>query len=809
MKPELLSPVGDFECLKAAVQNGADSVYLGASQFNARARARNFDMETLSQAIKYCKLHNVKTHITLNILIKDDEFEDAVRLAVDCYNLGADAFIIQDLGLIKYLRENYPEIPIHASTQMTTHNLAGVKQLENMGVKRVVLSRELSVSEIENICQNVNVEIETFLHGALCISYSGQCLFSSIIGGRSGNRGLCAGPCRLPYTLIDGNDKELDKGYLLSPRDLNGTSFLPELIKAGVSCFKIEGRLKNPEYVGIVTRYYRNLIDIVYDNLDKSNEEILELLKKKENEINPNTSMTYLEELTQSFNRGGFSNGHLSYEANKNLIYKELPSNSGFYLGKVQNFKPNKGYITLKLEHNIGISDKISINSDNYTISELMDLKSNNLRFAKTGETVVIGRIKGNIKQGQNIYKLQSKVLNDDISPTFEENKEFRKTKIDCIVNIKENENLSLEINYNSEKISSKLDIVPDKAINTPITKDSIISQISKTGNTPFEFENIKVNLDDGLFVPVKILNELRRTALESLEQFILDKEVNSRNLKLKEFSSYEIYKNDSSKSITLLLNILNENENYGDILDGIDKLYIPLKYFVIAKFKETVQNLCNKFNAYVYNPNVIRDRLNINFDDITSNFNIKGFVVSSISQIDILKKYNLELIGNYTLNVYNKETIKYLKDLGIKSLTITPELNDTDTQRLIETSSLPLELWTYGNIPLMTMNYCLLGRSNKCYKECFEPCMRSQIFYLKDRLDFKFKVLPDKVFNLTQIFNSKITSFDYSNYNVNSFRINILDESSEQIKQIIKNVKNNVPFKGNDYCGHFNKTEQ
>ena len=172
-----------------------------------------------------------------------------------------------------------------------------------------------------------------------------------------------------------------------------------------------------------------------------------------------------------------------------------------------------------------------------------MDLKSNNLRFAKTGETVVIGRIKGNIKQGQNIYKLQSKVLNDDISPTFEENKEFRKTKIDCIVNIKENENLSLEINYNNEKISSKLDIVPDKAINTPITKDSIISQISKTGNTPFEFENIKVNLDDGLFVPVKTLNELRRTALESLEQFILDKEVNSRNLKLKEFSSYEIYK--------------------------------------------------------------------------------------------------------------------------------------------------------------------------------------------------------------------------------------------------------------------------
>ena len=184
-KPELLSPVGDFECLKAAVQNGADSVYLGTSGFNARARATNFDRETLKKAIEYAKLRDVKVHVTLNILIKNNEFEEAVKLALDVYNLGADALIIQDLGLISYLLKNYPEIPIHASTQMTTHNLVSVKQLENIGISRVVLSRELSISEIKNICQNSNVEIETFIHGALCISYSGQCLFSSIIGGRS------------------------------------------------------------------------------------------------------------------------------------------------------------------------------------------------------------------------------------------------------------------------------------------------------------------------------------------------------------------------------------------------------------------------------------------------------------------------------------------------------------------------------------------------------------------------------------------------------------------------------------------------
>lgn len=379
-KPELLAPCGDLECLKAAVQNGADSVYLGASGFNARARAKNFNGETLKEAIIYAKLRNVKVHVTLNILIKNEEFEDAVKLALEVYNLGADALIIQDLGLIEYLIKNYPEIPVHASTQMTTHNLAGVKQLENMGVSRVVLSRELSINEIKNICTNTNVEIETFIHGALCICYSGQCLFSSIIGGRSGNRGLCAQPCRLPYTLIDEDERVLDNGHLLSPRDLNGIKYLPEMIRAGVKCFKIEGRLKSPEYVGIITRFYRKYIDLVLENPELSNEQILEIISKETNKKNEKTSMTDLEEITQAFNRGGFSDGHIGNIENRSLIYKEKPNNIGFYLGKIQKFNPNKGYVTLKLSNPVEIGDKASVNSDAYTISELMKKEKNTKR---------------------------------------------------------------------------------------------------------------------------------------------------------------------------------------------------------------------------------------------------------------------------------------------------------------------------------------------------------------------------------------------------------------------------------------------
>lgn len=287
--PELLSPAGDFESLKAAVQNGANAIYLGASSFNARANASNFSLEELEEAIFYCKLRNVKVYLTLNTLINNDEIHEATNLAVSAYNLGIDGIIIQDLGLAKILHDNYPEIPLHASTQMTIYNLEGVKKLEALGFKRIVLARELPISEIKNICENTSVEIEVFIHGALCVCYSGQCLMSSFIGGRSGNRGKCAQPCRLPYTLMK-NGKEISKpSYLLSTKDICSIDFLPELISSGIASFKIEGRLKAPEYVGLVTKTYRKYIDLALSN---TNYKVDEIDKKN---------------LMQVFNRGNFS----------------------------------------------------------------------------------------------------------------------------------------------------------------------------------------------------------------------------------------------------------------------------------------------------------------------------------------------------------------------------------------------------------------------------------------------------------------------------------------------------------------------
>ena len=507
---ELLSPVGDFECLKAAVQNGADAVYFGANLFSARAFAKNFDDEELEKAINYAKLRGVKTHLTLNTLIKDNEFEDAFNLAKKAYKYGIDAIIVQDLGLATTLIQTFPDLPIHASTQMTTTNLEGVKKLEELGFKRVVLARETSLSEIQNISANSNVEIEVFMHGALCISYSGQCLFSSMVGGRSGNRGQCAQPCRLPYSLIDENEKILDKGYLLSPRDLCTLEYLPDLIKAGVDSFKIEGRMKSPIYVATVTKIYRKYINLALQflNGDIKQYYIDELDKAK---------------LLQVFNRGGFSSGHILDEPNKKLIFKDKPNNMGIYIGKIIKYNKDKGLVTVKLENTIALGDSVSFENESslYTISELMD-KTKNIKLGSKLQTVTFGRMKGNIKLNDKIYKITDKALVSEAQESY--SKEFKKTYLSCYLDIHSNKKINVTIkslNFNVQETFT-YDYIPESAKSAPITKENIVKQFNKTLNTCFEFSEINISMDDNLFLPTSILNDIRREAISHIEEKII-----------------------------------------------------------------------------------------------------------------------------------------------------------------------------------------------------------------------------------------------------------------------------------------------
>ena len=764
---ELLSPVGDFECLKAAVQNGANAVYFGSNLFSARAFAKNFDKGELEQAINYAKLRGVKTHLTLNTLIKDEEFEEAFNVAKTAYEFGIDAIIVQDLGLAINLIKSFPDLEIHASTQMTTSNLEGVKRLEQLGFKRVVLSRECSISEIEHICKNCDIEIEVFTHGALCISYSGQCLFSSMVGGRSGNRGMCAQPCRLPYSLLS-EDKILDKGYLLSPRDLCSLENLPKLISAGVSSLKIEGRMKSPTYVATVTKIYRKYIDLAYKFL---NNEISKY------EIDENDK----KELMQVFNRGEFSTGHLLDSPNKKLIYPQKPNNMGITLGKVLKFNPNKGLITVKLEDEVAIGDGISFENEStkYTISELMN-KNINIKSGLSGNTVTFGRMKGNIKPGDKIFKLTDKTLSTEALNSF--SKENVKTYLSCNLEIHSSKKISVTINslnFNLE-VNFEYDYITDIAKNSPITQDKIINQFNKTLNTCFEFSEINIDLDDNVFIPTSIINDIRRTAISLIEEKIISSFKRESNCFIKKIdSNSEAVIKHSEKA--LLLNILNTNYDYSK-LKNFDKIYIPLKYFSDKNYEKILKLLENKSKLYICMPVVVKDRylstIKKYVENALNKFNISGAVVSEMSSISLFK--NIEIIANYNFNIFNSYSSKEIQKLGFSSLTLSPELNESELSNI---SAKNKEVIVYGKIPLMTMSYCLLGKSNRCYKECDHLCLKNNSYYLNDRYNFKFRVIPDNIQTLTTIYNSRNTSV--SNINATCLRYDILDETIEEINKL------------------------
>ncbi len=817
---DLLSPVGNFDCLKAAVQNGANSVYFGADLFSARAYASNFDLKELEKAIIYAKTRGVKTNLTLNTLIKDDEFDDAFELAKKAYEFGIDAIIVQDLGLAKQLINHFPDLDIHASTQMTVHNLQGVLKLQELGFKRVVLSRELSLQEIEYICKNSDVEIECFIHGALCISYSGQCLFSSMVGARSGNRGKCAQPCRLPYQLME-NDIEIDKGHLLSTRDLCGLDYIPSLINAGVTCLKIEGRMKNPEYVATVTRIYRKYIDLAEKSFFQNDYKVDESDRKI---------------LLQAFNRGMSSTGHLSDEPNRNLIFKDKPNNMGLFLGKVQKYNKNKGYITVKLQEPIEIGDTVSLEkeSGSYNISELM-IKDKNIKDTKIGQTITIGRMKGNINLGDNIYKISSKKLNSIAHESI--NGEHRKVPLNCAISIKHNEPLKIRIKYdtNLSKSSSYLDIysnldisyssnvMPEIAQNRPLEKDTVIAQINKTTDSIFEFANIDVDLDSDIFLPKfsATLNELRRNVLNLAYDFAVSNvKRNSLDCSPDTIdSNCKVNGNtNSSKTISVLLNILNTDFDYSN-LEGFNNVYIPLKYFTIKKYNEILKVLEQKFNVYIYMPTIIKSNYrNLFFNNIEktiSNYDIKGFVISNISNLKLLENVltcnDFELIANYTFNIFNLYSVNELKNLGINRFTVSPESTKEIIDNLCNSSLccnyLPSELIVYGKTPLMNMNYCVLGKTNKCYPTCSSKCMSGNSYYLKDRLNMKFRILFDNIQTVSTIYNCKTTSISSDGFDIACSRIDILDESIDEINNIVNVVKSGSRLEGKEFTnGNLNR---
>jgi putative protease len=479
---ELLAPAGSWESFTAAVENGADAIYMGGQLFNARQYAANFDDKELERAIDYAHVRGVRIYMTLNTLLDDYEIEQALEYLRHPYEWGIDGLIVQDLGLAAGVRRYFQGLDLHASTQMTTYNLEGVNILEKLGFKRVVLARELSLAEIEAIATKTGVEIEIFIHGALCVSYSGQCLMSSMIGGRSGNRGKCAQPCRQKYDLVtlESGEAKMSRKYLLSPRDLCSAEFLDKISTSGVKSLKIEGRMKSPEYVAIVVGTYRKYLDRALEKTEKDDYHF---------ESEDSTR------LAQIFNRGGFSKGYFFGKTGKDMMSFEKPKNWGVYLGETVSYQPGSKLLKIKLNSDIGIGDGVEIwNKDDESPGNIITeirVNGKNTGSAQKGQTVEIGSLSGKIAKGVKVYKTSDKKLNEAARESFS-GKLLRRTPLYGAITIEEGGRAEFEVtDTKGNKASAKSDMIAETALVKPLQEDRVLEQLSKTGATPFYFNKI------------------------------------------------------------------------------------------------------------------------------------------------------------------------------------------------------------------------------------------------------------------------------------------------------------------------------
>lgn len=752
-KIELLAPAGSMESLYAAVQAGCDAVYLGGSKFSARAYATNFTDDVMKDAVRYCHLYGVKIYITINTLIKDSEISEAIEYVGFLREIGVDALIIQDTGLAYLVKQNYPDVELHASTQMTIHNGEGAKFYKSQGYERIVLSRELSIEEIGFISKDLDIETEIFVHGALCVSYSGACLMSSIIGGRSGNRGRCAQSCRLPYDLVNKVTSEKKSGYLLSPKDLAFLEHIDKIIESGTSSLKIEGRMKRPEYVAGVVSIYRRAINAYYN---KENFDYKEALKV----------------LAQLFNREGFSSGYLFKNLGKDLMSYNFPRNTGIRVGV------SKGNGNILLEDSIAVGDGIRSDEDGVIISSIV-LKGKEVDRAFKGDLV---KIKGlNAKGNVVIFKTSDEELLTKLSEYYK-NPYEKKLKVQGRVSFKIDKPIEFIGIYNEKEFVVYGDIV-QKAIKKPIEKEKLIASLEKTGNTVFQFSEIVIDEYEEGFLPISSINNVRRALIEKIEEDVLKredkKEISKINYNRKDKSVVEIPK--------VFVSVQNSEQLKACIDAGIKDIAVDV---FMRKFNVNLDD-CKDINLYIKTSPIVKNEFSRVVSYIEKNLKyIKGIVTSNMGIVSYFK-HKTDIYGDYKINIFNKYSLDFYKDY-LKAATVSVELNKGELSNVAKNSPIGTMLLVYGKIEVMVSEYCpigsVFGNLNEKSK-CSTPCEDGE-FALVDRKNAEFLVKSDK-FCRSHIYNSVPINLLYNIKNikniVHSIRFDFIDEDYETTYKVCK----------------------
>lgn len=745
MKRELLSPAGNMETLKIAVRAGCDAVYVGGKKFGARAYAANFSNEELKEAVFYCHLHDVKLYVTLNTMIYESELEEAKEYLFFLYRIHVDAVIMADLGLMRIARDCFPNLEVHASTQCHTHNANQLELLKLLNVKRVVLARELSKDEIAHLPKDMDFEV--FIHGALCISYSGQCLFSSLLLHRSGNRGECAGICRLPFKLLKNGEQVLTEGdYLLSTRDLNTSSSFHELLELPIKSFKIEGRMKNPAYVGYLTNMYRSLLDCY----EKNQQRTLSLEEEQ--------SMAVL------FNRG-FTKGKLFSSRDQDYMNQKVSNHQGIFLGKV--LQVTKKQVKILLTHSLVQGDGIRFSEENkgMMVNFLYDESGKLIHEAKKGEIVFVDNKVGILKS-KTVLKTIDSVLENHIL-------EFPEKKIPVSMKacVSLENGFLLELFLRDKKVSVQKNIVfPAK--NAPITESKVREQLSKLGSTPFELDNIEITMGEKVFINIRDLNEIRREAVMTL---------------LHEFQKYdEVVVQEDDRSVPIISNSLGifasvqKEEQLTSLID-----------LVVAGIYVSDYELFQKYRSY--------DNVFWRSNRVNKYGNYPSAQKVLVGETGAMVAYdNVSQSSDYFFNVANHATADFLLSRGIERICLSVEMPDSELELLMNQypNGNPFELLVYGRVEVMVLEHCLLRMNVKHDGPC-QVCKEKDIYALQDRNQAIYPIIVDES-HRTHLYyhtprNLLLSIRKYYDMGITNFRLDFVDEDVSMVRSIVKKLQKDL----------------
>ena len=756
---ELLAPAGTKEAFLAAVENGANAVYLAGKMFGARAYASNFDEDEMVEVIRHAHLKNVQVHVAVNTIVDSDELPQLKEYLSFLYDAGADAVLLQDLGAVRLAKEVVPHLPLHASTQMTVHNLAGVRALEELGFSRVVLARELSIAEIRHICAESRIEIESFVHGALCVCYSGQCLMSSMIGGRSGNRGRCAQPCRLPYTLVDADGKDVlgesAGNFLLSPRDLNTIELIPQLLDAGIDSLKIEGRMKRPEYVATIVHTYRKAIE---HHLHRENAPV---------------DAEDRDHLAQVFNRD-FTTAYMEKPQGKYMMSDCRPNNRGLLIGRVTAYDRSSHMVSVKLSGKLAIGDQVDFwvkvgGRVSVEIEHLYNARGKECREAATGDTVSFP-IRGKVHVHDRVFKVYDAKLMDEARRSYDPDHSAR-IPIRAVLYARLGEHLRLHIEDDAGNTAdSESGYIITAANNRPLTKEAAEKQIGRLGTTLFSLAELVCEMDESVMVPVSELNNLRRSAIASLEvlrtQRFHQKRSETVHLTAENSAGHTIHSADIPKPAALMVAVDDLAAMKAAVTAGADGILyggeslrgdsLQPKDYAAAWDYAAECGVRIDYNT----PRIVRGDEQAALIRLFEGLGEKLPSALHVHHIGTAflarERVPAALHADYSMISYNPSALDFLCAYGFGEATLSPELNGKQMERLAGTSPIPLTTLVSGRLPLMISEYCVLGSflGNLDTGKCSMPCRR-QNYYLRDRKGVDFPVMTDQ-FCRMHILNSK-----------------------------------------------------